>query len=289
MRERAAQELNPEMGRMGAEDPSTAFPAAPLKSVSFDRAADYYDRTRALPDSMMARLIPMLSAEIPRDAPCLEIGVGTGRIALPLAREGVPVVGVDISRGMLRRLVDKMGGKMDGSKLSIAVADATRLPFAADTFGSAIAAHVLHLIPDWTVAVDELFRVIKPGGIVLASRGGGPSTDWGRKVRRHFFVEAGDPSWPPGADRIEELDEHMRSLGVEVRALPVLSTEGEMSIDAVIGVLEAGYVSACWSLDEATRKKAAAATREWAAAELGDLDEARPSTDSAVWHAYAVP
>jgi hypothetical protein len=30
MRERAAQELNPEMGRMGAEDPSTAFSAAPL-------------------------------------------------------------------------------------------------------------------------------------------------------------------------------------------------------------------------------------------------------------------
>jgi hypothetical protein len=31
MRERAAQELNPEMGRMGAEDPSTAFSAAPLE------------------------------------------------------------------------------------------------------------------------------------------------------------------------------------------------------------------------------------------------------------------
>ena len=29
MHERAAQELNPEMGRMGAEDPSTAFPAEP--------------------------------------------------------------------------------------------------------------------------------------------------------------------------------------------------------------------------------------------------------------------
>lgn len=233
----------------------------------------------------MARLIPMLSAEIPRGGYCLEIGVGTGRIAVPLARHRVPIVGVDISRQMLRRLVDKMGG----STLPIAVADATRLPFAADTFGSAIAAHVLHLIPDWTVAVDELLRVVRSGGIVLASRGGGPSTDWGRKVRRHFFVEAGDPVWPPGADRIEELDEHMRSLGVEMRALPVLSTEGETSIEEVIGVLEGGYVSACWSLDEATRKRAAAATRAWAGAEVGDLDEARPTTDSAVWHAYVVP
>ena len=32
MRERAAEELNPEMGRMGAEDPSTAFSAAPLEA-----------------------------------------------------------------------------------------------------------------------------------------------------------------------------------------------------------------------------------------------------------------
>lgn len=234
---------------------------------------------------MMARLIPMLSAEIPAGALCLEIGVGTGRIALPLARDGVSVVGVDISRQMLRRLVNKL----DGATVPIAVANATRLPFAADTFGSAIAAHVLHLIPEWTVAVEELLRVVRSGGVVLASRGGGPSMDWGRKVRRHFFVEAGDPAWPPGADRIEELDAHMRSLGVEVRALPVLSAEGETSINDVIGVLEAGYVSACWSLDEATRKKAAAATREWAAAELGDLDLGRPTTDSAVWHVYVVP
>jgi len=42
----------------------------------------------------MAGLVSMLQAEIPRDGPCLEIGVGTGRIALPLAREGVPVFGV---------------------------------------------------------------------------------------------------------------------------------------------------------------------------------------------------
>jgi ubiquinone/menaquinone biosynthesis C-methylase UbiE len=233
----------------------------------------------------MARLVPMLLAEIPREGRCLEIGVGTGRIALPLAREGVSIVGVDISREMLRRLVDKAAA----STPPIAVADATRLPFGGGSFSSAIAAHVFHLIPNWTTAVQELLRVVRPDGIILASRGGGPSTDWGRKVRRHFFVEAGDPPWPPGADRIEAVDEHMRSLGVEVRALPALSTVGETSIEAMISRLEAGYVSACWSLDKAAREKAAAATREWAAAELGGLEEARPITDSAVWHAYVVP
>jgi ubiquinone/menaquinone biosynthesis C-methylase UbiE len=233
----------------------------------------------------MDRLIPMLLGEMPSAGPCLEIGVGTGRIALPLARAGMSMVGVDISREMLRTLVDKM----DTSNLTIVVADATRLPFSANSFASAIAAHVFHLIPSWTIAVAELLRVVRPDGVILASRGGGHSTEWAREVRRHFFVEAGDPAWPPGAGRLEELDEHMRSLDVEARALPVLSVEGETSIDDVIAHLEAGYASACWSLDEGTRKKAGAATREWAAAKFGDLDQARPSADSSVWHAYAVP
>jgi ubiquinone/menaquinone biosynthesis C-methylase UbiE len=194
------------------------------------------------------------------------------------------MVGVDISREMLKKLMDKAGDSMP----PIAAADATRLPFGANTFSSAIAAHVLHLIPNWTVAVAEMLRVVRPGGIVLASRGGGQRTGWGREVMRRFFVEAGDPAWPPGADRLEEVDKHMRSLGLEMRALPVLSTEGEMSIDAVITQLEAGYFSACWSLDDAARKKAGAATREWAAVELGDLDMARPTKSPAVWHSYVV-
>jgi len=44
MRERAAQELNPEMGRMGAEDPSTAFSAAPLGPASLFQLAQAAQR-----------------------------------------------------------------------------------------------------------------------------------------------------------------------------------------------------------------------------------------------------
>ena len=231
---------------------------------------------------MMASLVSMLLAELPRDGSCLEIGVGTGRFALPLAGAGVSMVGVDISSEMLRRLVDKAGT----STIPIAVADATCLPFDSDTFAAGMAAHVLHLIPNWTVAVGELLRVVRPDGVILVSRGAGPPTDWGRKVTRRFFVEAGDPAWPPGVDRIEQVDEHMLSLGLRVRALPVLSTESEVSIADVIAHLEAGYASACWSLDVATRKAAGAATREWAAAEFGDIDQARQSANSSVWHVY---
>lgn len=230
----------------------------------------------------MAQLLPMLSEQIPRDGLCLEIGIGTGRIALPLAEVGVRIVGVDISLEMLRRLMLKAGP----SGPPIAVADATRLPFGDHVFASAIASHVFHLIPNWTGAVDELIRVLRPGGVLLASRGGQPSEGWEHTVNRHFYIEAGDPPWPPGIDRIEPLDELVRSRGGAVHMLPALSVQGSFSINELLSYLEAGYASSCWSLDEPTRRRAAAATRDWARDEIGDLDELRPNTESTVWHAY---
>lgn len=51
-----------------------------------------------------------LLAELAGDGPALELGVGTGRIALPLAGRGVPVHGIDLSRAMVDRLHAKPGG-----------------------------------------------------------------------------------------------------------------------------------------------------------------------------------
>ncbi|HEV3273812.1 MAG TPA: class I SAM-dependent methyltransferase, partial [Candidatus Dormibacteraeota bacterium] len=99
----------------------------------------------------MARLVPMLVAEIPQEGRCLEIGVGTGRITLPLARAGVSMVGVDISREMLRKLIQNS----DGAPPAVVIGDATRLPFGEGKFSAVIAAHVLHLIPEWRQAIVE--------------------------------------------------------------------------------------------------------------------------------------
>jgi SAM-dependent methyltransferase len=50
-------------------------------------------------------------AELAGDGPALELGIGTGRIALPLARRGVSVAGIDLSRAMVERLRSKPGGE----------------------------------------------------------------------------------------------------------------------------------------------------------------------------------
>lgn len=251
-------------------------------SVSFDRAAGYYDQTRSLPDDQMEILVSRLLAELPSDGICLEIGVGTGRIALPLIQRGLDVVGIDISVEMLRRLRAKSTAK-------IALADATRLPFRDGTFAAAISAHVLHLIPEWQTALDELIRVVRPGGHVLASRAGGSQAEWQRAVRRHFFLEAGDPSWPPGIDTIEQLDDAMRSRGAIVREIEDVRSDGTSTVSAVLTGLEQGILSACWSIDEETRHRAAAATRKWAQTKLGDLDAPRRTWYSSDWRAYRLP
>ena len=256
------------------------------RSISFDRAAGYYDDTRSLPDPLMSRLIEVLAGELPPHQPCLEIGVGTGRIALPLMKTGVQIVGVDISREMLLRLQAKAGALSP----PLAIADATRLPFGDGTFGSAIASHVLHLIPGWRSAVNELLRVVRRQGVVVASRGGrGAGEEWTRVVRRHFFEAARSEQRSPGADRIEEVDLYMRERGAAVRELRLPAVEGTATVAEIIAGLEAGYFSACWVIDDDTRREAAADTREWAVAEFGDLDARRTTSHQSHWRSYALP
>jgi SAM-dependent methyltransferase len=73
-----------------------------------DRVAGVYDEWFALPTDT-ERAVEFL-AEIAGPGPALELGIGTGRIALPLAERGVEVHGIDSSEAMVDRLREKPGG-----------------------------------------------------------------------------------------------------------------------------------------------------------------------------------
>lgn len=254
------------------------------ESVSFDRAADYYDQTRSLPEPLMEKLVGLLVAELPDGGRCLEIGIGTGRIALPLRDRGIDVVGVDISLEMVRRYVAKAP-----PPANVAIADATHLPFEDRTFTSAIASHVFHLIPEWKTSVDELLRVLVPGGVVLASRSADPGAEWQNLVRRHFYVEAGDPPWPPGMNRIDELDQEMSARKASIHKLDDVRNDAWSSVADLIDMLEKGIYAACWAIDVETRLRAAAVTRQWASREIGDLNQRRRTRSMSDWRAYRLP
>lgn len=67
-----------------------------MESVNFDRAAGYYDATRALPAGSMDAPTRVLAGELADRQPCLEIGTGTGRIALPLCDQGIRLLAVNV-------------------------------------------------------------------------------------------------------------------------------------------------------------------------------------------------
>ncbi len=133
----------------------------PGPSIPFDRAAGYYDETRGLSAAGMRRTIATLAGECEGRGRVLEVGVGTGQVALPLHDRGVELVGLDLSRPMMDRLVEKMG---PDRRIPLVQGDATRLPFAPGVFGLAYLRWVLHLIPAWMIAIEELVRVDPPRG-----------------------------------------------------------------------------------------------------------------------------
>jgi SAM-dependent methyltransferase len=78
-----------------------------LPSTYGDRIADQYD---AMHRPIEQAAIDLLAA-LASGGPVLELGIGTGRIALPLASRGLRVQGVDASEAMVARLRAKPGGK----------------------------------------------------------------------------------------------------------------------------------------------------------------------------------
>ena len=84
----------------------------PAMSFDTDVAAGYDSELRGDEDAASAFL-----ARLAGDGRALELAIGTGRIALPLAARGVAVDGIDISEAMVDRLREKPGG--DGLDVSI--------------------------------------------------------------------------------------------------------------------------------------------------------------------------
>jgi phosphatidylethanolamine/phosphatidyl-N-methylethanolamine N-methyltransferase len=102
----------------------------------------------------------------------LEVGVGTG-ISLPDYGRASRLVGVDISEPMLRK-AQKRVAELDLDNVEgLALMDGERLAFPDESFDVVVAQYVITTVPHPEATLDELARVLKPGGeIVLVSRVG---------------------------------------------------------------------------------------------------------------------
>ena len=204
-------------------------------SISFDPVADRYDDTRGYSAAVAERIAQGLMRVGPIAAgnQLLEIGIGTGRIALPLLREGVNVTGVDISSRMVERLRANLAHKQAGEPgrqwgtLTLHMADMTALPFGDDSFDAAVGVHVLHLVPEWRRALDETLRVIRPGGALLIGQdvhgGGYPHAEIQDKWRE-IIARLGHPPVTVGAPGFQAIINELREKRGLVVTIETLAT-----------------------------------------------------------------
>jgi SAM-dependent methyltransferase len=256
------------------------------ESIRFDTAADHYDRTRAISDEAMGRTISLLVSELRDRGRVLEVGVGTGLLALRLHEAGIPVSGLDLSAPMLAKLVEKAGG---APPLPLVIGDATAMPFADQAFGAAYLRWVLHLIPEWRAALAEMARVVRPGGVLLVSLGA--FDEVGRAIRARFSEITGLSTDPVGLmwGNHDALDAELEGLGLRLRVLPAIPEKEQEPLGSFLDAIEEGRWSWTWHVPEDTRVDAVRELRPWAEERFGPLDRVEPYEFETVWRAYDIP
>ncbi len=173
-------------------------------AAEFDQISLVYDETR---DPLDSATVDGLTGAL-GDAgvsSILEVGVGTGRVAMPLSARGISVTGLDASRGMLSKARAK-------GLPRLVRGTGYRLPFRDHAFDGTLFVHVLHMLDDPERAVREASRVGRVGSFALVHPRGGGQPDSARRedeprhLVRAILEEEGYPMPPRSSPWTKERD-----------------------------------------------------------------------------------
>jgi len=244
------------------------------------RVAYAYDRLRAHPPEVAGQIATaMASAVHPKgeEPVFLELGVGTGRIALPLIARGYRYIALDADAAMLEVFRQKIAGV--DRKVQVVQADARAIPLPDESVHGVIVVHLWHLVPDWPKVLAEAIRVLKPGGALLEGwdqAEEGP--EWTLQERwRAFAAEEGFPvERGLHAKRLKEVEEALRRLGLKPRTREVARWREERTPREALEALSERLYSFTQGLPEPVHARVMERLWAWAEAELGDLDRPFP-------------
>jgi len=105
----------------------------------------------------------------------LDLGSGAGRHAFEAGRRGAQVVALDLDRAELQRVTAVAAAMAETGELQVpasiitSVGDATRMPFPDGAFDIVIASEVMEHIPADEIAIREVTRVLRPGGVAAVT------------------------------------------------------------------------------------------------------------------------
>lgn len=245
-------------------------------SLVFDQAVSYYDQTRTDPAWVMDAVAEsiMREAQLTGASNVLEIGIGTGRIVLPLLKHGLRAFGIDLSLAMLGELQKKILGRP--KRVAFCQADANALPFADAAFDAAYAVHVYHLVANWQSALRQALRVIKPRGTLLISYHKRRADSPNHRLRQELAKRVepfGIDTRRPGAQNSEELTTVLEGLVDDLRIMHVATWAETTTLAEVLDQLEARIFSETWAIPPDVMAQVMPPLRAWARQELGDLSQ----------------
>ena len=140
-------------------------------------------------------VVPLLdAAHVQAGRTVLDAGCGTGNLAAAAASRGASVVGTDLSDGMVTLARERH------PKIEFRQADAEQLPFPDMTFDSVVSNLLVPHLPRPEAGIDELARVLKPGGRLAVSMWDLPARSRFVGVMWEAIAEVGAPT-PPGIPR----------------------------------------------------------------------------------------
>ncbi|WP_341528380.1 class I SAM-dependent methyltransferase [Nostoc sp. UHCC 0302] len=247
-------------------------------TISFDRVSDIYDATRGLPPGISEQVTDaILNIVSPKDeTKFFEIGIGTGRIAIPIAKRGYSYTGVDISEKMLAELHRKLEGV--SYRLTAIKGDATSLPFEDNSFDVALTVHVLHLVSAWKQALAEIRRVLKPSSSYLytiESNQANKDSNQGRLDFQRRWEEIiagyGYPLPRYGATEEEVLTE-LRAQGATLETVIAAKWKSELTVNKLLQYYQNRVSRHSWHLPDDVFTNAFNDLQKWALEHYGSLD-----------------
>jgi ubiquinone/menaquinone biosynthesis C-methylase UbiE len=167
----------------------------------FDTVADQWDQMRAGYFGESVREVAIAKANLRPDMVVADVGTGTGYVATGLAPLVQKVYGVDASAEMLRVAEENMC-RQGLTNVEFKVGDGLNLPFEDNSLDAVFANMYLHHIEEPPLAIAEMVRVLKPGGVLVITDEDEHEHEWlheemddvwlgfDRDQIRRWFVEA---------------------------------------------------------------------------------------------------
>ncbi len=211
--------------------------------------AERYDRSTG---EMPVDPVVDFLAELAGAGPALELGVGTGRIALPLAARGVPVHGIDLSPDMVAQLRSKPGGE----DIRVAIGDfATTTLDETFTLAYAVFNTIINVISQEAqlACFRNVAAQLVPGGCFVVELGIHSGAEL--EVFALSDTHVGIDEYVPATQRLVSHHFRLAEDGWERLSIPFRSVSpGELDLMARIAGLELRERSADWNREAFTNK-----------------------------------